>query len=68
MKNSLLPLVMACSLAACDSSQQQNTASGGEQQHKPLYNAVAQPLEQARDAEKQVFDSADRQKKQAEEM
>jgi len=67
MKKNLLPLLMACTLAACDSSPQPSTAAT-EPQHLPLYNAVEQPLEKARDAEKQIFDSADRQKQQAEEM
>jgi len=66
MKNSLILLPLVCGLMACDSSQPQNTSA--DDQHKQLYNAVKQPLDQARDAEKQIFEGADRQKKQAEEM
>ncbi|MBD9354332.1 hypothetical protein [Methylomonas albis] len=67
MKNSLLFLLMTCGLLACDSSSAPDKANPPAVE-QPLTNAIKQPMDKARDAEKQIFESADRQKQQADEM
>lgn len=66
MKNLLSGLMLLLPLFGCSSSEQANTSS--DNQNKALSNAVKEPLDKARDAEKQVFDSAEQQKKQAEDL
>lgn len=65
MKNSLMFLLMTFGLLACDSSPPEKSKPPIEQ---PLSDAIKQPMDQARDAEKQIFESADRQKQQADGM
>ncbi|MBD9359279.1 hypothetical protein [Methylomonas fluvii] len=67
MKNALIFLLMAGGLQACDSApaDKSNPPTAVSQ---PLADAMKQPMDQARDAEKQIFESADRQKQQADEM
>ncbi|AMK76772.1 MULTISPECIES: hypothetical protein [Methylomonas] len=67
MKNSLIYLLVAYGLLACDSSPPDKAKPPVEAQ-TPLADAIKQPMDQARDAEKQIFESADRQKQQAEQM
>lgn|GEM_PF-2287194 len=64
MKIFLLGSILIIALFGCSSPNEDKTASG--EQHKQLSNAVKQPLEQAKDVERQVFESAEQQKKQAE--
>ncbi|OAI01478.1 hypothetical protein A1353_18130 [Methylomonas methanica] len=66
MKNTLIFLLVACGLPACDSPPPEKSKPPIEQQ--PLSDAIKQPMDQARDAEKQIFESADRQKQQADGM
>jgi hypothetical protein len=66
MKNTLLFLLMACGLLACDSSAPDKANPPALQ--PPLSDAIKQPMDKARDAEKQIFESADRQKQKAEEL
>ncbi|MDX8127918.1 hypothetical protein QLH52_11550 [Methylomonas sp. OY6] len=66
MKNALIFLLIAGSLPACDSSPPDKANPPVVPQ--PLADAIKQPMDQARDAEKQIFESADRQKQQADEM
>lgn len=66
MKNLLAGLMLALCLMGCTSSKEESAAS--EQQRKQLAEAVKQPLDKARDAEKQVFEGAEQQKKQADEL
>lgn len=67
MKSRLALLYLGVCLAACGESPPQPTAdavpaNGGRQQN------AAEALRQAKQAERQVFDSAERQKKQADEL
>ncbi|ANE57251.1 hypothetical protein [Methylomonas sp. DH-1] len=55
-------------LAACGGSQPNATAAEAAQKNKPVYEAVVEPLDRAKQAESEVFKSAERQKKQAEEL
>ncbi len=66
MKNFFVCLVLSLCLLGCSSPKEENAKS--EVQHKQLYNVVNQPLEQAKGVEKQVFDSAEQQKKQADDL
>ncbi len=61
VKNFLAALILALSLIGCSSSKEEHAKS--EEQREQLYNAVNQPLEQAKGVEKQVFESAEQQKK-----
>jgi hypothetical protein len=67
MKNALIFLLVACGLPACDSTPA-DKANPPAAVQQPLSDAIKQPMDQARDAEKQIFESADRQKQQAEDM
>ena len=62
MKFLLFSLTLIFSLSGCSSPKEETAVS--DQPHKQLYNAVNQPLEQAKGVEKQVLDSAEQQKKQ----
>lgn len=57
----------AC-VVACDATQRDATTADAAQKNKPVYDALVEPLDQAKQAEKQVFDGAERQKKQADEL
>lgn len=48
---------------ACDSPSP--PASGSDSAGKAAAEAIHKPIDQSRDAEKQIFDAADRQKQQA---
>ncbi|NOV32112.1 hypothetical protein [Methylomonas sp. ZR1] len=67
MKNALIFLLIAGGLQACDSTPVGKSSQPTAVQ-PPLADAIKQPMDQARDAEKQIFESADRQKQQADEM
>lgn len=67
MKNTLIFLLVACGLPACDSAPT-DKANPPAALQQPLADAIKQPMDQARDAEKQIFESADRQKQQADQM
>lgn len=67
MKNTLIFLLVACGLPACDSAPA-DKANPPAAVQPPLADAIKQPMDQARDAEKQIFESADRQKQQADQM
>jgi hypothetical protein len=64
MKNYLIFLLLACGALACNPAPPDNASSSTSRQ--PLAEAIKQPMAQARGAEQQIFDSADRQKQQAE--
>lgn len=65
MRFLLAGLILLLSLLGCSSPKEQAAA---DERHKQLTEAVNRPLEQAKDVEKQVFDSAEQQKKQADEL
>ncbi|MDT4289819.1 hypothetical protein RO575_09620 [Methylomonas sp. MO1] len=67
MKNALIFLLVACGLQACDSAPA-DKPNPPKAVPPPLSDAIKQPMDQARDAEKQIFESADRQKQQADQM
>ena len=63
MKTFLTGLMLALSLIGCSSPKDETAAA--DERRKQLTEAVKQPLDQARGAEKLVFDNAEQQKKQA---
>lgn len=66
MKNFLTGLMLALILNACSSHREEDAESS--EPRKQLPSMVNQQLEQAKGVEKQVFDSAERQKKQADDL
>jgi hypothetical protein len=66
MKFFLGGLILALASFGCSSPKEEKTAA--DDQHKQLSNAVHEPLDKARSAEKQVFDSAEQRKKQADDL
>ncbi|MDD1623090.1 MAG: hypothetical protein LUQ11_16575 [Methylococcaceae bacterium] len=66
MKKFLGGLLLILSMVGCSSPKEETTTAGD--QHKQLSNAVHEPLDKARSAEKQVFDSAEQRKKQADDL
>lgn len=65
MKYILGGLIALLCLFGCSSEKGNESAS---QSNESLSEAVHQPLDKARDAEKQVFDGAEQQKRQAEQL
>ncbi len=63
MKKFFACLVLSSCLLSCSSPKEESAKS--DERHKQLYSAVNQPLEQAKGVEKQVLDSAEQRKKQA---
>lgn len=57
-------LALAALLAGCSSSNEETAPK--HVQHQELYKAANEPLEKAKGAEQQIFDSAAEQQKQAE--
>ena len=66
MKKFLGGLLLVLALFGCSSPKEETTTA--DDSHKQLSNAVNQPMDKARSAEKQVFDSAEQQKKQADDL
>lgn len=63
MKQPIGWLMLILSLMGCSPSKEETAAS--EKQRKELTEAVRKPLDEAKGVEKQVFDSVEQQKKQA---
>lgn len=68
MRHWLAVFGLGACVAACDGTQRDPTTADAAQKNKPVYDALVEPLDQAKQAEKQVFDGAERQKKQADEL
>jgi hypothetical protein len=66
MKNVLTGLALLILSTACSSSKDETAPDN--QQHRALYNAVNQPLDKAKDVERQILDNAAEQKKQADNL
>jgi len=66
MKTFLFCLTLILSMFGCSSAKEET--AGSAVQHKQLYNAVNEQLERAKGVEKQVFDSAEEQKKQMDKL
>ncbi|WFP49068.1 hypothetical protein PL263_13280 [Methylomonas sp. EFPC3] len=67
MKSRLPVLYLGACLAACSGPQSESTSDTISANGRSQQNA-AEALQQAKQAERQVFDSAERQKKQADEF
>lgn len=60
--------VLMLIVAGCGSTEPQPAAQRADSDRRAIAEALQKPVEQARDAEKQIFESAERQKQAAEQM
>lgn len=60
--------VLMLVVAGCGSTDQPPAAQRADSDGQAIAEALQKPVEQARDAEKQIFEGAERQKRAAEQM